>query len=293
MGRMAAQMFGAVIGGVGLVLVLILGFGAFLAAYLVLRKRAEKLDEPDEQLGIKAVLNYFQFLNTFFVLLGFAMIFTALFEKIADRPADLWKLGLGMLFGAAALFAVFETFYRLWTNQAEHGDARKVFFGLTLVVVGAVGSIAFLLFWMGLFDKWKGIGFNFPFGLWLIFLPATAGGMMLYRQMYFPGQKAEGGLFGGGGGGGAGVEPQPMAQQPQAPMAQPGYEQPAPAPQPGYDQGGYQQQPGYDQGGYQQPGYDQGGYQQPGYQQPQQQPPAGGPGLPPPSGGGGYGGYGQ
>jgi hypothetical protein len=275
---------------------------SFLAAYLVLRKRAEKLDEPDEQLGIKAVLNHFQFVNIYCVLLGLALIFTALFEKIGGHSADLWKTGLGTLFGAAALFAAFETFLRLWTNQAQYGDPRKVFFGMTLVVVGLTGIAAFLLFWIGLFDKWKGMSFNLPFGVWLIFLPATAAGLLYFRQLYFPPAPgaAAGGFPGGGAGGGPGVE-QPGYQQPQQPQqpVQPGYEQPAQPQQPGYEQPGYQQpgyqQPGYQQPGYEQPGYQQPGYEQPGYQQPQQpgQPQPPGPGLPPPSGGGYGGGFGQ
>lgn len=251
-----------------LMAVVFLSIFGFLAAYLTLRKRAEKSEENDEQLGIKAVINYFQFLNAYAALLGFALIFTALFAKIGSGDgSDLWKEGLGMLFGAGALFALFEAFYRLWTNQMQFGDARKVFFGMTLVVVGIVGSVSFLLFWMGLFSKATGLAFNLPFALWLIFLPATAGGMMLFRKMYFPPPAPAPGAFPGGGGGGY---VQPGAQ----PAAQPGY--PQQAPQAGYDQG-YGQQGGYGQP--QQPGYGGGS--------------GGGPGLPPPSGSGGGGGYGQ
>ncbi|MFH2011059.1 MAG: hypothetical protein ABI333_30950 [bacterium] len=263
---------------------------AFVAAYIILRWRALKDEEPDPQLGVKAAINYFQYILVLFTLLGLTLVFTAFFAKIGKSEGkDLWKVGLGMLFGAASLFAGFEAFHRMMTNQADFPEVRKTFFGMTLVSTGLIAVVTFVLFWMGLFDKWKGLSFNFPFAAWLMFLPGTAGGLLLFRQMYFPPPAAMPGAYPVGGGGG-GV-----------------YEQPAaPVPQQMPEQQPVQQAPGYPQPGPQ-PGYQQPGYQQPGYQQPQpggfpgagtpapQQPGYGGPGLPPPGGGypPGGGGYGQ
>lgn len=277
----------------------------FLVTYVVLRWRGLKDEDPDPQLGIKAAINFLQFILLVSALLGFSLIFTALFAKIGKSGGkDLWKWGLGMLWGSAVLFAGFEAYYRMLTNQADFPEVRRSFLGLTLVIMGLVAVFSFLLFWMGLFDKWTGLSFNFPFGLWLIFVPATGGGLILFQRMYFPqpampaGYAPPAGMAPGGGGGydqpGA-VAPQPVPQQPMAQEApapqQPAYEQPAP------------QQPGYGQPPPQQPGYGQpaqpapGGYPSAGTPAPQAPglPGPGGNPLPPPGGGygGGSGGYGQ
>jgi len=265
----------------------------FLVIYVVLRWRGLKEEDPDPQVGIKAAINFFQFILVVCALLGFSLIFTALFAKIGKSGGkDLWKWGLGMLWGSAVLFAGFEAYYRIFTNQAEYSEVRRSFMGLTLVVMGLIATFSFLLFWMGLFDKWTGLSFNFPFGLWLIFVPATGGGMILFQKMFFPRPALPagypppaGGMPPGAGGGydqpGAPYQavPQPVAQQAPAPQ-QPAYEQPSYQP-PNYQQPGLPPAPS---------GYPGGGTPAP--QAPGLPGPGGPPGLPPP--GGGYGGgYGQ
>ncbi len=275
----------------------------FLVVYVVLRWRASKEEDPDPQMGIKAMINFLQFILVICALMGFSLIFTALFAKIGKSGGkDLWKWGIGMLFGSGVLFAGFEAYYRKFTNQAEFQEVRRSFLGLTLVVMGLIAVFSFIMFWMGLFDKWTGLSFNFPFGLWLIFVPATGGGMILFQKMYFPlpaaaptGYPPAGGMPPGGGGTYDQAAPapqpapeQPMAQEAPAPQPQPG----APAPQPGYPQpGAPAPQPGYPQPGAPAP--------QPGLPNPGGYPNAGtpappSPGLPGPGGGyGGGGGYGQ
>jgi hypothetical protein len=285
----------------------------FVVVYVVLRWRTAGDEDADPQLGIKAAINFLQFVLVIFALLGFSLIFTALFAKIGKSDGtDLWKWGLGMLWGSGVLFAGFEAYHRMFTNQAEYQEVRRSFMGLTLVLMGLISVFSFLLFWMGLFDKWQGLSFNFPFGLWLIFVPATGGGMILFQKMFFPrpampeGYPPAGGMTPGGGGGTydqPAAAPQPMPEQPMAqeapapqpgvPAPQPGYPQPgAPAPQPGYPQpGAPAPQPGYPQPGVPapQPGLpNPGGYPSAGTPAPQS------PGLPGPSGGyGGGGTYGQ
>ncbi len=265
----------------------------FFVTYAMLRWRAIKNEDPDPQLGIKAAINFLQFILLLCALLGFSLIFTALFAKIGKSGGkDFWKWGLGMLWGSAVLFAGFEAYYRIFTNQAEYMEVRRTYLGLTLVITGLIGCFAFLLFWMGLFDKWQGLSFNFPFGLWLIFVPATGGGMILFQRMFFPRPAMPAAYPPAGGappdGGGYEQPGAPAAQQ--APAPQPQMEAPAPAPQPGYEQP-QAPQPGYEQPGYGQPEapqpYPSGGTPAP------QAPGLPGPGgsqLPPP--GGGYGGGG-
>ncbi len=280
----------------------------FVVMYVVLRWRTASDEDPDPQLGIKAVINFLQFVLVIFALLGFSLIFTALFAKIGKSSGtDLWKWGLGMFWGSGVLFAGLEAYCRKLTNQEEFGEVRRSFMGLTLVLMGLISVFSFLLFWMGLFDKWQGLSFNLPFGLWLIFVPATAGGMILFQKMYFPqpampeGYPPAGGMTPGGGGpyDQPAAVPQPMPEQPVAqeapapqPQPQPQPQPGAPAPQPGYPQpGAPAPQPGYPQPGAPaapQPGLPSpGGYPSAGTPAPQ-------PGLPGPSGGYGSGGtYGQ
>lgn len=283
---------GAMMSGFAAVFIFFMLLLVFLVTYIVLRWRGSNDEDPDPQLGIKAVINFLQFVLLISALMGFSFIFTALFAKIGKSDGtDLWKWGLGMFWGSVVLFAGFEAYYRIFTNQAEFQEVRRSFMGLSITFMGLIATFAFLLFWMGLFDKWKGMSFNFPFGLWLIFVPATAGGMILFQKMFFPRPAMPAGYPPAAGGappaGGGGYEqpavpaPQPVAQQPMA--------QEAPAPQPAPPQ-----QPSYQQPGYQQPGQPAPGGFPAGTPAPQA-PGLPGPGLPPPGGGygGGGGGYGQ
>ncbi len=296
----------------------------FFVTYVVLRWRAAKEEEEDPQLGIKAAVSFLQLILVICVALGLALIFTALFSKIGKSSGkDLWKWGLGMMWGSGLLGAGLEVYNRMFTNQEQFPQVRRTFMGICLVIVGLVATFSFLLFWIGLFDNWKGLSFNLPFGLWIVFVPLTALGLILFQRMFFPLPETAPGLepstgAAAPGGGGAGEQAAMPQQQPvaepvaqQAPAPQPGYGQPQ-APQPGYGQPQAPQpdygqpqapQPEYGQPQAPQPGYGQPQAPQPGYGQPQAPQPGypsgstpapqapglpgpGGPGLPPP---GGYG----
>ncbi len=121
--------------------------------YPIARWRAQRDANPDGQLGLKVVLEYFRMLGFQLALVGGVMVLFTLFSKLpSSEKGEVYRVGFGLLIPAAMLVAAHVVMLAR-TNQDHFRVPRRLFGGYNLVITGLVGMTAFMLVFQALFAK--------------------------------------------------------------------------------------------------------------------------------------------
>jgi hypothetical protein len=121
-------------------------------AYLVARWRIYRESEsPDPQLGLKAVLSFFQVMAYQAMLVGGVIVVSGLLGTSFTREAAV-RSGVGVVLPAALVYAA----HRLAlgrTNAGERPTLPRMFDGISLGLTGIVGFTALLMAGVALFQR--------------------------------------------------------------------------------------------------------------------------------------------
>ena len=140
--------------------------------YLLARWRAHRDPAMDPQLGLKVALGYLASLGMQLALIGGAIILYAVITKNTDDRGQIARVGFGFLVPAILVYAGHRVALG-YTNQADYPAVRRLVAGYNLLLVGAIGLVAFVGTFQALFAKGSsGEGGRFIVAVLLVYLPA-------------------------------------------------------------------------------------------------------------------------